>query len=382
MRSVVFVNHLPRGSASSYRQEGFAKYLRRAGWATTLVCRGSAVADRGGDGAYTREVHWTEPFPLMLVQNAQLLVRAARGADIVHVNRANPFTATVVSLARGAIRGKLVVDMEDWDGYGGYSTYIRSHGPRGWALTAYERAFPRSADEVVVVSRMLRDYMVGTGVPEERLTVIHNGFDEEVFDPGVPGGPAREEYGIGDNLVVMYSSTFWEFEKRQHELAFSALRQILAEVPEAKVVMTGREDSSIAEALSRSGIAGRAVTPGFVPRGRLPWIMAAADVAVHVIGDDAFHRASSPMIVPEYMAMGKPVVAPRVGELEVILGGGAGVLVDGSEPASIAGAAVRLLRDRGEREAVGGRARMKAVDEFSYRSETKELMRVYERALE
>ena len=381
MRSVVFVNHLPRGSASSYRQEGFAKYLRKEGLETTLVCRGSGVPAVGRGGAYTREVNWTEPFPLMLVQNARLLARAARSADIVHVNRANPFTATLVSLVRGAIRGRVVVDMEDWDGYGGYSTYIQSHGPKGWALTAYERAFPRTADAVVVVSRMLRDYMVRTGVPEERLTVINNGFDEEVFTPGEDSDLARKRYGLAESSVVIYSSTFWEFEKEQHELAFEALRRILKEVPDARLVLTGREDSSISGALRRSGIEGRVVRTGFVPRARLPGIMAAADVAVHVIGADAFHRASSPMIVPEYMAMGKPVVAPRVGELEVILSGGAGVLVDEVDPASIAEAAVRLLRDREEREAVGRRARMKAVEKYSYRSETEELMRVYERAL-
>ena len=382
MARVVFVNHLPRGSASSYRQEGFARCLRRLGFKTSLVCRSGGAG--GGDGRsapFDSVAHWNEPFTFRLGSNARLLARAIRDADIVHINRANPITATLLTLVRRSSRAAVVVDLEDWDGYGGYSSYIGSHGPKGWALTAYERTFPRTADAVVVVSKLLYSYMLSVGVPKEKLFVIHNGFDGDLFSPGVDGCGTRERYGLSGAPVLMYSSTFWDFERRQHETALAALQIVLEEVPDAKLLVTGREESDVIRVLGGGDAGGRVVLPGFVPRAELPQIMAAADVAVHVISDHPFHRASSPMIIPEYMALGKPVVAPRVGELGELLGGGAGVLVDGMDPGSIAQAAVGLIRDRGLRAKVGEAAKEKAWREYSYEKATARLGQAYERAL-
>ncbi len=384
MVGVVFVNHLPRGTASSYRQEGFARCLRKEGYETTLVCRagGSApVNAEGGDAAFGRTLHWVEPFPFRLASNARLLSSAIKGAAVIHINRANPYTATLLSLVRGSSGAAVVVDLEDWDGYGGYASYIGSHGPKGWALTGYERMFPRTADAVVVVSKLLHAYMLSVGVPREKLFLVHNGYDSALFGTDVDGREAREKYGLGDAPVVMYSSTFWEFERKQHEIAFAALRKIVDEVPHVRLLMTGRETSDFGGALAAGGIRERVVRPGFVPREMFPGLMATADVAVHVISNHPFHRASSPVIIPEYMAMGKAVVAPRVGELGEILGDGAGVLVDNVDSDLIASAAVGLLRDDGLRKEVGDRARAKAVRELSYEAGTAKLRQAYEKAL-
>ena len=382
MPKVVFVNHLPQGSASSYRQEGFAKCLRAEGFETALVCRsGGGPQGRRPDGAFEQTVFWAEPFPFRLAPNLRLLSGAIRDADIVHVNRANPYTATIVTLVRRSSKAAVVVDLEDWDGYGGYSSYIGSHGPKGWALTGWERTFPRTADAVVVVSGLLYAYMRSIGVPEEKLFVIHNGFDSDLFRHDIDGRAARRAYGLSDEPVVMYSSTFWGFEKELHETAFAALRRVFDEVPDARLLMTGKGASEVESALRAGGISGRVVKPGFVPREELPGIMAAADIAIHVISSHPFHTASSPMIIPEYMAMGKPVVAPRVGELAEILGGGAGVLVDRVDPGLLARAAVGLLADRDQRRKVGETAWKKAGEMYSYRAETTTLRRAYEKAL-
>jgi glycosyltransferase involved in cell wall biosynthesis len=381
MARVVFVNHLTQGSASFYRQEGFARCLRKQGFETTLVCRSSRGVRDHGSTAFDVTQFWAEPFPFRLTSNIRLLARAIRGADIVHINRANPYTATILTLARGSSRAAVVADMEDWDGYGGYSSYIGSYGPKGWALTGCERTFPRTADAVIVVSRLLRSYMLEIGVPREKLFVIHNGFDSDLFRPDVDGKEARDKFGLSDDPVLMYSSTFWEFERSQHERAFTALGMVVKEVPNAWLLLTGREESEIGASLKAAGIMERVVRPGFVPRKELPKLMAAADVAVHMVSDHRFHRASSPMIVPEYMAMGKPVVAPRVGELAEILDGGAGLLVDRADPGSIASAAVALLGDGKLRKRVGEDARAKATRDYSYEAATVRLREAYDKAL-
>ena len=105
--------------------------------------------------------------------------------------------------------------------------------------------------------------------------------------------------------------------------------------------------------------------------------MAAADVAMHVISNHPFHVASSPMIIPEYMALGKPVVAPRIGELGVILEDEAGFLVDKPEATLLAEGVSELLNDGGLRTRLGQRAATRASRNYSYVVLTKLLEEAY-----
>jgi glycosyltransferase involved in cell wall biosynthesis len=88
------------------------------------------------------------------------------------------------------------------------------------------------------------------------------------------------------------------------------------------------------------------------------------------------------MVMPEYMAMGKPIVAPRTGELAYALTGGAGWLVDGAKPELLAGGVVALLKDETRRREMGMTAQRKAREEYSYRSLAAKLKTAYLRLSE
>jgi glycosyltransferase involved in cell wall biosynthesis len=376
--TVLFVNHLRRGSASSFRQEGFAKFLRRRGYRTALLCR-SRGDGLEGDGPFDRVRHWEEPFETAFARNLRVLGEELEASDLVHVNRANPFTASLLAVALTRRRRALVVDMEDMDGYGGYASYTGSYGPKGWALTAFEKLFPRRAGAVTVVSSLLREYMVRNGVRERRLFKVPNGFDPDLFRADIDGSPFRRSLGLGESPLLMYSSTYWGFEAGIHREALSSFRLVAEEVPGAKLVMTGNLSRELDDSLASLGLRDKVVRTGFVPRETMPEVMAAADAAIHVISSHPFHAASSPMIVPEYLAMGKPVVAPMVGELVEMLGGGAGVLVESGDHLGMARAAVSLLKDQELRRRVRASAIERSAT-YSYEAETKTLMEAYDAA--
>ena len=382
METVLFVNHLRRGSASSYRQEGFAACLSRRGFRTALICpRGHGTGSNSFPAPFDEVSFFSEPFPMNLASNSAKLSAAMRRANVIHVNRASPYTASLLMMPGHPHRRALVVDMEDLDGYGGYSSYVGSYGPKGWALTAFEKVFPRRAGAVLAVSRLLRTNMLRSGVREDRIFIVPNGYDAKMFRPEIDADAAKREFGVSDHPVVMYSSTYWSFEKAQHMTALTAFKLISERVPGARLLMTGRLTPEIVAMLQALGIEDRVVRTGFVPRSSMPVVMAAADIAIHVISGHPFHVASSPMIVPEYLAMGKPVVAPMIGELVAMLGGGAGVLVPRSDPKLLADAAVELLRDRSLRMRVGASASARASQTYSYDAETETLVEAYERAV-
>ncbi len=381
MGGVAFVNHLRLGSASSFRQAGLAKYLDR------LAVRGEFLGLKGPTSVsvagasqewpcFERIRYWSEPLFSKFASNLRLFMDAARERTVLHVNRANPYTATIAAVGRSA-KNTLVVDMEDWDGYGGYSSYANLYNARGALLTLYENSFPRLGDLVVTVSHLLSSRMIQLGVPREKTLLIPNGYDEELFSPSMSGREIRERYGLDDLPVVIYMSTFWQFERGLHEIALAAFKQVMHQIPDARLLMVGGGNLPVSSMIAESGLKNHVIPTGFVGRSMVPKLIAAADVALHVISNHPFHQASSPMVMPEYMAMGKPIVAPKIGELGYALNGGAGWLVERARPELLAGGVVALLKDEQMRREMGAKAASKAREEYSYRTLAEKLKTAY-----
>jgi glycosyltransferase involved in cell wall biosynthesis len=383
MKGVAFVNHLRLGSASSFRQAGLAKYLNRLGLeGEFLGLRGRATVKAAENmeewRCFHRISYWDEPLVTKFRANVGIFRKIARDNTVLHVNRANPYSATIAAIGRSG-RNKLVVDMEDWDGFGGYSTYASLYNARGALLTLYENTFPRLGDLVLTVSHLLTSRMSQLGVPMKKMLLVPNGYDEELFSPSMSGKEVREEYGLRDFPVVIYMSTFWTFERGLHEVALAAFKQVTRALPDARLLMVGGGNLPVSSLIAEKGLEDRVIPTGFVDRKKIPKLIASADVALHVISDHPFHQASSPMVMPEYMAMGKAIVAPRVGELAYALGDGAGWLVDGVRPDLLAEGVVAVLKDEPKRRAMGLAAEEKARAEYSYRSLASKVMAAYSR---
>ena len=97
---------------------------------------------------------------------------------------------------------------------------------------------------------------------------------------------------------------------------------------------------------------------GEVPPGAETGLLRACDVLIVPSRDEV-----APMVILEAMALGKPVVAARVGAIpEIVLDGETGLLFDSGDAAQLAAALERLRADRVLRERLGtaGRERQRA----------------------
>jgi len=383
VRRILFTNHLAPGSASSYRQSDLAKYMGRLGFECCFIGlrpKGRQLPAEGSPPLpgwpFKSMTYWDEPLVEKFAVNLRRFRRSAREASMIHTNKAYPYTASLISLGNFP-RRRLTVDMEELDGFGGYASYARFYGPKGLLLTFFEDTLPRFADLVLAVSHVALERMRQLGIPQETLRFVPNGYDEDRFDPSVGGGEARERYALGDARVVVYITTFHRFEAELHRTALAAFKLASREVPDAKMLVVGGGNLDVPPLIADLQLQGRVVYAGRVPREKIPQIIAAADVAIHVISDHAFHRSGSPMVMPEYMAMGKAIVAPRIGELAFALQGGSGLLVDRSDPRLLAEGLVRLLKDSALREVVGREALRRARAEYSYRVLAQRLSSAY-----
>ena len=91
-------------------------------------------------------------------------------------------------------------------------------------------------------------------------------------------------------------------------------------------------------------------------------------VSPHVASADGSEFFGSPTKLFEYMAMGKGIVASRLGQIaEVITDEETGLLVEPGDPIGLARAIERLAVDGELRERLGAAARKTAIERYTWR---------------
>jgi glycosyltransferase involved in cell wall biosynthesis len=100
------------------------------------------------------------------------------------------------------------------------------------------------------------------------------------------------------------------------------------------------------------------------PAQMMPEIVAAADVIVVPQRDTAATRAQFPLKLTDGMAMAKPILASRVGDIPTILGN-TGYLVDPDSPEQIATTIQSIFADPVSAAYKGALARQRCAEQYS-----------------
>lgn len=201
-----------------------------------------------------------------------------------------------------------------------------------------------------------------------RATLLPNGIDLARADAGrLTRREARARLGLGDEFVIAVVGRL--HRKKCPELALAGFRLAQADLTGARLVFVGDGDR---RAALEAAAGDAAVTfTGFVDDA--PRCMAAFDLLLLPSGDqEAFG-----MVAVEAMAAGVPVLCGAAPGPRYVVGG-AGLLVDGQDPAALAGA-LRLAHEQhraGTLSAVGARGRQRVDAEFSVPAGARRLARL------
>ncbi len=186
----------------------------------------------------------------------------------------------------------------------------------------------------ITVCAALKDEIVGLGGTAEKITVLRNGVDLELFKPA-DRVQARATFGMNDEFALL--SVGYLIERKGHHLVIEALPQL----PDVTLYIAGegKEESNLRALAERIGVAGRVHFLGALPQSRLCTLYNAVDCLVL-----ASSREGWANVLLEAMACGTPVVASNVwGTPEVVASPAAGVLMPSRDAAGIA-RAVSMLR--------------------------------------
>ncbi|HET7498132.1 MAG TPA: glycosyltransferase, partial [Candidatus Eisenbacteria bacterium] len=228
---------------------------------------------------------------------------------------------------------------------------------RGLALPgltrAVERWILRRADRVLVVSEALRVHAEQLGAAPDRIRVVPNGVDPELFRPDRPGTTVRNGSSPEDAVWVGFSGSLKPWHGTEHLVR--ALATASREDPRLRLLVLGEgpERGRLRELACSLAIEDRIEFAGAVAHERVPEYLASCDILSAPYGptDDFYF---SPLKIAEYRAAGKPVVASRVGDLARTLDEAAGVvLLEPGDEQALARTLVDLARDPETRARLG-----------------------------
>ena len=263
-----------------------------------------------------------------------------------------PLYAASIAPALAPYRGKVDVVLGSWaypDGFAavlaarllGVPAVVKLHGsdinliaklPGPRRLLAW--ALPMAA-RVVAVSKPLADEAAALGVARERISIVMNGVDSELFKPR-DRGAARAELGLPPGPLALYVGNL-KPEKGPLDLA-NAWETVRRHVPEATLAIVG--GGPLKGEVQRI-VGDQALVVGPQPLERVPLWMAACTVLVL-----PSHTEGTPNVVLEALASGRRVVATRVGGVpDLITDPKLGVLVPANDPDALADALVLALRE-------------------------------------
>ena len=227
---------------------------------------------------------------------------------------------------------------------------------------------------VICNSKMVREEIrLYFGLPDEKLQIIHNGVDTEIFHPRLKQHRAdiRAKHGIPEeaNLFLFVGSGF---ERKGVAALLEAMTQLPAS---ACLLLVGRDKrmGKFRRHAEQLGLGGRVVFVGSQPDVR-PYY-GSADVLVLPTLYDPF-----PNVVLEAMATGLPVItSTKCGAAELVESGGGGMVCDALDIPALARAMQSLMVP--ERAAGMGRAARAIAERFDLGCMARELTALYARLL-
>ena len=249
------------------------------------------------------------------------------------------------------------------------------------ALEKLERALYDAADHIVAVGEGYRQNMIRKGVAPQKIDVVTNGVDADLFTPRPADAALRARLGFAPGtFVVTFAGTIGMASGL--DVALGAARRLKDR---------GRDDIAfllIGDGAVRAGLQERAraagldnvVFTGLVTRTDLPDYLASSDACLVHFRKQALFSTILPSKFFEDAAMEKPILLGFEGDARAMLAeADCGIAFEPGNDAELADAAVRLADDRAEGARLGANGRRYVLEHFDRRTLAHDYLEILDR---
>ena len=291
--------------------------------------------------------------------------------DIVHDNQTLSYGISLMQMSGfpvlATIHHPLTIDLQNALRQSG--TFYEKARRLLWSPWVMQQVVARRLPRVIVVSHTSKQAVQQAfGLRPERMRVVHNGIDTEVFRP-LPGEERRP------NTILCVGNS--EDRNKGARYLIDALHQLASDRRDYKLVLVDQRKNRlklVPRLVREYGLSSRVYFAGRVSTEQLVRLYNQATLVVSPSLYEGFGLPAA-----EAMACGTPVIATTGGAFpEVIDHGETGWLVPPGDSRALADAVRLLMEDAGLRERLGKAGRQSIVERFSWRKAAEETLAVYE----
>lgn len=237
----------------------------------------------------------------------------------------------------------------------------------------------KSPQMLIAVSKKVKQQLEDGGVMGNRVRVVYDAIDLGQCDSSINPQVVRETYGIqlGEPVIGTVAHLF---PRKGYEFLISAMVEVRRAVPDVRWLVIGKGDphytAKLTDLIAKNGLEGLTRFLGY-QTDIFPFLHAMDCVVLPSIME------GFGFVLVEAMAVGKPVIASRVGGIpEIVEDGVTGILVDPRDSRSLAKQIVLLLQDPQRRLTMGRAGKRRVQEHFTRKRMNEQLCEVYGELLE
>jgi glycosyltransferase involved in cell wall biosynthesis len=235
-----------------------------------------------------------------------------------------------------------------------------------WWLRRMERRIYRAADHIIALSPGMKEGIVGTGVPEDRVTMIPNASDLDLFRPDLDRQFGRERLGLGDRFAAIYFGAMGYANGLEYIIEAAEMLQNQGADGIVFVLHgDGKQRHWHEHQVREKGLTNVIFSDPVPDKHVVAQLVSACDVGLTVYRADKEHTWS-PNKMFDALAAGKPVIVNVPGWLsQIIEENRCGRGVSPECPAELARVLLQFSRDPEGCQQMGVNARSLAEREFA-----------------
>ena len=255
------------------------------------------------------------------------------------------------AIAMGALRNPLLIRMSQW----------------------LERFLYNHADRIIVNSPGFIPYI--RDICGKTPDLVPNGADEHMFE-GADGTAFREEHGLGDDFVVMYSGAHGP--ANDLETVLNAAELLLDHAGIRFVFVGSGKDKARLETIQAEKRLDNVLFVPPVPKDRIASVMAAEDAGLAILKKLDMFKTTYPNKVFDIMACGDPMICQIDGVIrEVVEENQAGIFVEPGDAQALADAVLRLAKAPEDCMKMGENGRRAIMEKFNRDKAAEQLEEIF-----
>jgi glycosyltransferase involved in cell wall biosynthesis len=264
---------------------------------------------RGGKLGYAYQY-----LAFILASAAILAARSQRHRyDLVFVNNM-PDILVASALLPKIFGAKVILDLHDPMPELMMTIFGKDPGSKSVRLLRFlEKWSAARADRVLVPNVACRRLLATRSCPEDKIAVMMNSPDESIF----PFRPACSKPASNGPFVVMYHGTL--VERNGLDIAIDAFACLRKKLPMAQLHIYGKATpflERIMQSVRDMDLQQNVIHFGQKPLEQIVDAIDACDVGLIPNRHNAFTHINTPTRIFEYLARGKPVIAPRTAGIQ------------------------------------------------------------------